>query len=124
MKKEEELSFGKLPPQNLEAEEAVLGAMLISQNDLISPIGLLANEMFYKPQHKIIFESIKNLFTLRQSVDLLTVTDQLRKLNKLEFIGGAYYLVELTQRVSSSANIEFHARIIVERFLKRKIIEM
>jgi replicative DNA helicase len=124
MKKDEELSLGKLPPQNLEAEEAVLGAMLISQNDLIAPIGLLQSEMFYKPNHKVIFDAIKNLFALRHSVDLLTVTDQLRKLNKLDYIGGAYYLVELTQRVSSSANIEFHARIIVERFLKRKIIEM
>jgi replicative DNA helicase len=124
MRKDEELSLVKLPPQNLEAEEAVLGAMLISQNDLMAPIGLLSGEMFYKPQHKIIFEAIKNLFVLRYSVDLLTVTDQLRKLDKLDFIGGALQLHELTQRVSSSANIEFHARIIIERYLKRKIIDI
>ena len=124
MKKDVEHSVGKLPPQNLEAEEAVLGAMLISQNDLIAPIGLLSSEMFYKPQHRIIFEAIKNLFVLRHSVDLLTVTDQLRKIGKLDFIGGVIQLQELTEKVSSSANIEFHSRIIIERFLKRKIIEV
>ncbi len=124
MKKDVELSFGKLPPQNLEAEEAVLGAMLISQNDLMAPIGLLVSEMFYKPVHKVIFDAIKQLFALRCSVDLLTVSDQLRKIDKLEFVGGALFLQELTEKVSSHANIEFHSRIIIERYLKRKIIEI
>jgi len=124
MKKDVGHSLGKLPPQNIEAEEAVLGAMLISQNDLIAPIGLLSSEMFYKPQHRTIFQAIKQLFTLRNAVDLLTVTNELRKLEKLDFIGGALFLQELTEKVSSHANIEFHARIIIERFLKRKIIEM
>lgn len=123
MKKDVEHSLGKLPPQNLEAEEAVLGAMLISQNDLILPIGLLSGEMFYKPTHKIIFDAIKQLFALRSSVDLLTVSDTLRKSDKLDFIGGALFLQELTEKVSSHANLEFHSRIIIERYLKRKIIE-
>ena len=124
MKKDLELSIGKIPPQNLEAEEAVLGAMLISQNDLLAPINLLNSEMFYMPSHSIIFEAIKQLFVQRSPVDLLTVTDTLRKMGKVDQVGGSMFLYNLTEKVSSSANIEYHAGIITERYLKRKLIEM
>ncbi len=124
MKKDLELSIGKIPPQNLEAEEAVLGAMLISQNDLLAPINLLNAEMFYMPSHRLIFEAIKQLFAMRSPVDLLTTTDTLRKMGKLDQVGGSMFLYNLTEKVSSSANIEYHAGIITERYLKRKLIEM
>lgn len=124
MKKDLELSIGKIPPQNLEAEEAVLGAMLISQNDLLAPINLLNAEMFYMPSHRLIFEAIKQLFAQRSPVDLLTTTDTLRKMGKLDEVGGSGFLYNLTEKVSSSANLEFHAGIITERYLKRKLIEM
>ena len=124
MKKDLELSIGKIPPQNLEAEEAVLGAMLISQNDLLAPINLLNAEMFYMPSHRLIFEAIKQLFAQRSPVDLLTTTDTLRKMGKLDQVGGSGFLYNLTEKVSSSANLEFHAGIITERYLKRKLIEM
>ncbi len=123
MKKDLELK-GKIPPQNLEAEEAVLGAMLISQNDLLAPINLLNAEMFYMPSHRLIFEAIKQLFAQRSPVDLLTTTDTLRKMGKLDQVGGSMFLYNLTEKVSSSANIEYHAGIITERYLKRKLIEM
>ncbi|MAG19494.1 MAG: replicative DNA helicase [Flavobacteriaceae bacterium] len=118
------LKQGKLPPQAIELEEAVLGAMLIDKKGVDEVIDLLEPEAFYKSSHKNIFESIFRLFQNSQPIDLLTVSADLRKNGKLESIGGDYYLVNLTQKVASSAHIEFHARIILQKYIQRSLIRI
>lgn len=118
------LQQGKLPPQALELEEAVLGAMLIDKKGVDEVIDLLQSEAFYKTAHQHIFESIFNLFQNSQPIDLLTVSADLRKNGKLESIGGDFYLVQLTQKVASSAHIEFHARIILQKYIQRSLIRI
>ena len=118
------LKQGKLPPQAIELEEAVLGAMLIDKKGVDEVIDLLEPEAFYKSSHKNIFESIFRLFQNSQPIDLLTVSADLRKNGKLESIGGDYYLVHLTQKVASSAHIEFHARIILQKYIQRSLIRI
>ena len=118
------LQQGKLPPQAIELEEAVLGAMLIDKKGVDEVIDLLEPGAFYKTAHKNIFESILNLFQNSQPIDLLTVSSDLRKNGKLESIGGDYYLIQLTQRVASSAHIEFHARIILQKYIQRSLIRI
>lgn len=118
------LQQGKLPPQALELEEAVLGAMLIDKKGVDEVIDLLQPEAFYKTAHQHIFESIFNLFQNSQPIDLLTVSADLRKNGKLESIGGDFYLVQLTQKVASSAHIEFHARIILQKYIQRSLIRI
>ncbi|MGB2164977.1 MAG: replicative DNA helicase, partial [Flavobacteriaceae bacterium] len=118
------LQQGKLPPQAIELEEAVLGAMLIDKKGVDEVIDLLEPEAFYKTAHQNIFESIFSLFQNSQPIDLLTVSADLRKNGKLESIGGDYYLVHLTQKVASSAHIEFHARIILQKYIQRSLIRI
>lgn len=118
------MSFGKLPPQNLEAEEAVLGGLMIERGSLPIIQDIISGSSFYKEAHRIIFESIVELDSKSEPYDLLTITNNLRKNQKLDFIGGPYYLVELTQRVSSATNIEFHARIVSENHIKRELIRI
>ena len=118
------LQQGKIPPQALELEEAVLGAMLIDKKGVDEVIDLIQPEAFYKKAHQTIFEAIFQLFQDSQPIDLLTVSSQLRKKEKLESIGGEFYLVQLSQRVASSAHIEFHARIILQKFIQRSLIRI
>jgi replicative DNA helicase len=118
------LQQGKLPPQALDLEEAVIGAMMIDKKGVDEVIDLLQPDAFYKLAHQNIFESILNLFQNSQPIDLLTVSADLRKNGKLESVGGDYYLVQLTQKVASSAHIEFHARIILQKFIQRSLIRV
>ena len=118
------LKQGKIPPQALELEEAVLGAMLIDKKGLDEVIDLIQPDAFYKTAHQIIFEAIFQLFQDSQPIDLLTVSSELRKRGKLESVGGEFYLVQLSQRVASSAHIEFHARIILQKFIQRSLIKI
>ena len=118
------LQQGKLPPQAIDLEEAVLGAMLIDKKGVDEVIDLLQPDVFYKSSHQYIFKSILNLFKDSQPIDLLTVSEDLKKNEKLESIGGDYYLVQLTQKISSSAHIEFHARIILQKFIQRSLIRI
>lgn len=115
---------GKIPPQAPDLEEAVLGAMMIDKKGLNETIEILQEDFFYKPEHQYIFSAIVTLFNESQPIDLLTVSNQLRKDGKLEAVGGDYYLIGLTQKVSSSAHIEFHARVIQEKYIFRKLIEI
>lgn len=118
------LQQGKIPPQAIDLEEAVLGAMLIDKKGVDEVIDILQPEAFYKNAHQHIFESIYQLFESSEPIDLLTVSAELRKVGKLESIGGDYYLVQLTQKVASSAHIEFHARIILQKFIQRSLIKI
>jgi replicative DNA helicase len=118
------LEKGKLPPQVLDLEEAVLGAMMIDKKGVDEVIDILQPDAFYKDAHKFIFEAIVTLFNDSQPVDLLTVSAQLRKTAKLDLAGGDFYLIQLTQKISSSAHIEFHSRIILQKFIQRSLIKI
>jgi len=118
------LEKGKLPPQALDLEEAVLGAMMIDKKGVDEVIDILQPDAFYKDAHKHIFEAIVQLFTDTQPIDLLTVSAQLKKNAKLDLVGGDFYLIQLTQKISSSAHIEFHSRIILQKFIQRSLIKI
>ena len=117
-------SLGKLPPQALDLEEAVLGALMLEKNALNAVVEFLKPEHFYKEAHRDIYEAIVELFKSSDPVDMRTVVNQLRKSGKIELVGGAYYIAELTARVSSAANIEYHARVIIEMAIKRDLIQI
>lgn len=116
--------LGKLPPQAVEIEETVLGALMLERDALSNVVDILHVDSFYKESHQSIFEAIVDLFNNSEPVDIKTVTHQLRKNGKLELVGGAYYISQLTAKVNSAANIETHARIIAEQSIKRELIKI
>jgi replicative DNA helicase len=118
------LEKGKIPPQALDLEEVVLGAMMIDKKGVDEVIDILSPDAFYKEAHQYIFEAIFKLFENSEPIDLLTVSSQLKKDSRLEMVGGDFYLISLTQKVSSSAHIEFHARIILQKFIQRSLIKI
>jgi replicative DNA helicase len=114
---------GKIQPNATELEVVVLGSLLID-NRAINEVGdILISEMFYKPEHKIIYQAIITLHTNSSHIDLITITQQLKKEGNLEKVGGAVYIIELTQSVSSSAHIEFNSRIIIQKYIQRQLIQ-
>jgi replicative DNA helicase len=117
-------SLGKLPPQALDLEEAILGALMLEKNALTAVVEFLRVDHFYSEQHQTIYQAIQDLFKNSEPVDMRTVVAQLRKAGKLELTGGAYYIAELTSKVSSAANIEYHSRIIIELAIKRDLIQI
>ncbi|MBC7449050.1 MAG: replicative DNA helicase, partial [Hymenobacteraceae bacterium] len=115
---------GKLPPQALELEAAVLGALMLEKDALTTVSDILRPESFYKEGHQRIYKAIQELFDASEPIDMLTVMTRLRANGELEMAGGASYLNQLTHRVTSAANIEFHARIVTESAIKRAIISI
>ena len=109
---------GKIPPQAVDLEELVIGAMMIDKKGVDEVIDILHPEVFYKQNHKLIYTAIINLFEQQEPIDIKTVSHQLKKEANLNLIGGDIYLVELTQKVSSSAHIEFHSRIILQKYIQ------
>jgi replicative DNA helicase len=99
---------GKLPPQAPDLEEAVLGALMLEKNALSAVVDILKPEAFYVDAHSRIYNAILNLWKDKQAVDILTVTNQLKKTSELEIVGGAYYISKLTNRVASSARSLFN----------------
>lgn len=116
--------FNKLPPQAIDIEEAVLGAIMLEKNAILEVCDIISSEMFYKDAHRRIYESCMELYNKNEPIDILTITKHLRSKGNLELIGGAYYITQLTSRIASSANIEFHARIILEKYTEREIIRI
>jgi replicative DNA helicase len=117
------LVYGKVPPQAIPLEEAVLGALMLDKDALPVVLDILNASTFYLDAHQHIYAAMKALFGKSQPIDLLTVTEELKRQGNLEKIGGAYYLVELTNRVASAANIEYHARIIAQKHILRELIK-
>ena len=115
---------GKLQPQAIDLERAVLGALMIDNESLSDTIDSLHPEYFYKREHQKIFEAIVKLFNNTQPVDILTVTEELKRMGEIDFIGGLSYISELTNNIASASNTEFHARIIAEKFIKRSLISI
>ncbi len=118
------LSDGKIPPQAIDLEEAVIGAMLIDEKGVNEVIDILSPDIFYKKSHQLIFESIQRLFRESEPIDLLTVSADLKKNKNFEIVGGDFYLINLSQKVSSSAHIEYHSRIIQQKYIQRKLISI
>ena len=116
--------YGKIPPQAIDLEEAVLGALLLEHSALSDVVGILKPEIFYTEAHKKIYSAIQELFAKQQPVDLLTVTHELKSSGELEIVGGAYYIAQLTRRIGSAANTEYHTRIIIQKFIQRRLIEI
>jgi len=118
------MDIGKMPPQAVELEEAVLGALMLEKDALTNVIDILKPQSFYKDAHSRIFHAIEQLFTRSEPVDILTVTQELKKTGELDLVGGAYYITQLTNRVASAANAEYHARIVAQKFIQRELIRI
>jgi len=120
--KDIDLHLDRLPPQNLEAEQSVLGAILIDNNALPKSIEILDPEDFYKPSHRKIFYAMTELFDKNEPIDLITLTDYLKKKDELEAIGGVAYLSSLVNMIPTAANIKYHSHIIREKALLRGLL--
>ncbi|HLF85479.1 MAG TPA: replicative DNA helicase [Nitrospiria bacterium] len=119
-----DLIIHKLPPQNIEAEQSILGAILLDNNALNSALEIIIPNDFYKEAHRKIFLGMLDLNERGEAVDLVTLTDSLRRKNELEFVGGASYLSSLVNTVPTSANIRYHSKILHEKALLRNLINV
>ena len=113
---------GKLPPRDADLEAAVLGAVMLEKDAYMEVSDLLVPDSFYEPAHQKIYQAISNLALAQQPIDMITVTEELRRLGTLQEVGGAVYIADLTTRVLSAANVEFHARIVAQKYLARRLI--
>ena len=120
----ESSNLGKLPPQAIELEEAVLGALLIEKDAFTNVSNLLSVDTFYKEQHKYIYQAIMELATKELPIDVLSVAEKLKQHGNLEKVGGVLYLSALTQKVISSAHLNYHAQIIHQKAMAREIIKV
>lgn len=118
------LERGKIPPQAVDLEKVVLGALMIDGKGVDEVITLLTPDVFYQKNNQLIFDAIDKLFKDQSPVDLLTVSAQLRKDGKLDAAGGDHYLIQLSQLVSSTAHIEYHARIVLQKYIQRSLIKI
>ena len=116
--------LGKVPPQAQELEQAVLGALMLEKDALTDVVDVLRPDSFYNEKHNVIYKAILDLFTNYDPIDLLTVTNKLRQNGDLEMAGGAFYITQLTSKVNSASNIEYHARIVSEMSIKRELIKI
>lgn len=114
--------YGKVPPQAVEIEEVVLGALMLEKDKVIDVLDILKPESFYNEAHQKIFKAIVDLSNRYEPIDLLTVTEELKRKNQIDEIGGPYYITQLTNRVASAAHIDFHARIIAQKYIQRELI--
>ncbi len=115
---------GKVPPQAIDLEEAVLGAMMIEKDAVSAVIDILTPKVFYKDSHQKIYSAISELFSESEPIDILTVTNKLKSQGQLEIVGGPYFITMLTSRIASGANVEFHARIILQKHIQRELIRI
>src|SRR4030043_990398 len=119
-----DLELGKIPPQAIELEEAVLGAIMLEKNAIVEVMDILTPESFYKEEHQKIFQAIIDLSSSDKAIDILTVTEELRKRNQLDAVGGPLYITQLTSRVASAAHVDFHSRIVAQKFIQRELIRV
>ncbi len=116
--------FGKVPPQALDMEEAVLGAIMLEKEAVITIMDILKPASFYKEAHQKIFKAVLDLNVKEYPVDLYTVTEELRSHNELDSVGGPVYLTQLTSKVVSAANVDYHARIVAQKYIQRELIRV
>ena len=115
-------SVGKIPPQSIDLEKAVLGALLIQSDAFDTVTDILKPESFYEPIHQEIYRSIQNLGINQKPIDIITVAHNLKTEDKLEITGGEIYLAELTDKVATSAHLEFHAKLVHQKYIQRELI--
>jgi len=115
--------FDRVPPQDIQAEKAVLGSILLDNEAAGQVLGSLDSEAFYKSAHQKIYSIMLKLYSENEPIDLITLADGLTRGKLLDAVGGSYYLTELTETVPSSANVEYHTKIVLEKFLLRRLIE-
>jgi replicative DNA helicase len=113
----------KIPPQSIEVEQAVLGAMLLDKEAIGKALESLDKDSFYRDDHQKIFSAIVDLYDKNQPVDIITVSDELTKRKELDNVGGRVYLLELTEKIATTANIEYHCNIVLEKSTLRKLID-
>ncbi len=113
---------GVVPPQAVELEEAVLGALILESDSIIAVQEYITPDAFYTEAHRVIYKAIEDLSVELKPIDLFTVTDRLKVQNQLKSVGGAAYLAQLTQKVDSAANVEFHTKIIAQKYVQRELI--
>ena len=118
------ISDGKMPPNAVDFERLVIGTFLIDKKGLDHSIDLLTPEVFYDPRHQVIFRTILKLYEGNLPVDIMTIIQDLKKEEKLNIAGGDHYIIELTMGVSSSAHIEYHVRVILEKYILRSLINV
>lgn len=118
------MAQGKVPPNAVDLEKLVIGVLLIDKKGLDESIDILTPEVFYDPRHQVIFSAVMKLFQENHPVDLVSVVHQLKKENKLNLAGGEAYIIELSLSVSSSANVEYYVRVVLEKYILRRLIEV
>ncbi|MHA1969701.1 MAG: DnaB-like helicase N-terminal domain-containing protein [Candidatus Hodarchaeales archaeon] len=124
-KPEINLDYGKIPPQAVDLEEAILGAMMLEKEAALTQSMLMKTEYFYKDVHQKIFTAIKNLIEKgMDSVDILTVSEELRRMQVLEEIGGAYYITKLTSKVATAQHITIHSQVVMQKYFMRELIRI
>ncbi len=116
--------YGKVPPQAKDLEEAVLGAIMLEKGAFDTVVEILKPECFYVDAHQRIYKAMQSLANKSQPIDILTVVEELRFKEELDVVGGPYYVTKLTNAVVSSANIEAHSRIILQKFIQRELIRI
>ena len=115
-------NYAHLQPQAVELEKVVLGALMIDTDAFSVVSEMLKPETFYDPRHQKIYEAIQTMNMEERPVDIMTVTDELTKMGAIEKVGGAGYLMEISSQVASAAHIEYHARILAQKYLQRQLI--
>ena len=118
-----DFAYGHVMPQAPEVEKAVLGALMIDKDAYMEVCNLLVPESFYEPRNQMVYEAIQQLGKEESPIDVLTVTDVLGKMGKLDEVGGPGYIMDLSSRVATSANIEYHANVVAEKYLSRQMIQ-
>lgn len=116
--------FGRIPPQAVDLEEAVLGAIMLEKDAVVAVLDILKPESFYKESHQKIYRAIIELSTREEPIDILTVTEELKKNELLADVGGALYITQLTSRIASAAHLEYHARIVAQKYIQRELIRV
>ncbi|MBM2815169.1 MAG: replicative helicase [Ignavibacteria bacterium] len=118
-----ELPGSRVPPHSIESENAVIGSMMLDRGAIAKVIEILDTNSFYNHANKIIFETMLSLFESNISIDIVVLNEELRRRNLLETVGGTFYLMDINSKTPTAANVEYHARIVQERFLKRALIQ-
>jgi replicative DNA helicase len=118
------LELGKKPPQAIDLEEAILGAAMLEKEAIFSIQGLLKPESFYTEAHQKIYRAIQALSSSHNPIDIYTVSEELKKNSELEEVGGDYYLSQLTLKVGSAAHVEYHAKIVAQKYIQRELIRI
>ena len=116
--------YDRIPPQNIEIEKNILGSLMLEKDAITTVIDILHPSTFYDPANRDVFIAILDLFTNNCPIDINTVINQLKKNDKLDSVGGAYYVYSLTERVISTINLEYHTYLITEYAIKRELISI